>query len=65
MHIKKKHLYAIVKTASGKLVMMPVARKAATYKKHDKIWKDVESGLWLYKKKSEYLDQKMRDESAK
>jgi hypothetical protein len=64
MHLKKKRLFAIVKTANGRVMTVPVVRKQETHKKYDKMWKDVESGLWLYKKKTEYLDRKSLEESA-
>ena len=55
-----KRVYRIVLLPNGQLVREPIEFKG-TEKIERKIWKDAESGLYLYKKKYEYQDKFNRD----
>lgn len=57
----KPRIYALVKLPNGQVVKRPVEFGSAFSKIERKLHRDADSGLFLYKKKYEYLDKKNKD----
>ena len=59
--MKQPTVYAVVRTKDGQLVKRPIKFDSTNHKVGRKMYKDMESGIWLYKNKYEYMDRKNMD----